>query len=307
MEKTRRATPEWAKSTVGATSSRPPVKSEVKDERKDDGPAAKRVKTNAAGGWSGTPGSSHGMFNDRRTVVVAIFGILKQRKTMNYMDAYYQVEAMNTEGAHPSDVLTALKAMDNVKYSDANSVFSYVPPLELNNLQELRNHIRVHSTPTLGIPVKDLREAMPQGLEQLRELEDKGDILIMRGLTGAWKDIPLPKLGRKNFNGLGVTEGGQARWKTVFWDHLKEAGKAGKRVDDEFIHAWADVPMAETDDVAKLLADQELSASSRVPEAPKPVAQASKKKKKRSHALKITNTHMKEQGIDFSQDYERPS
>lgn len=76
----------------------------------------------------------------------------------------------------------------------------------------------------------------------------------------------------------------------------------------EFIYSWADVPIAETDDVAKLLADQELSASSAIPAAPKATATAaSKKKKKRTRALKITNTHMKEQGIDFSKDYIKPA
>lgn len=101
----------------------------------------------------------------------------------------------------------------------------------------------------------------------------------------------------------------------------------------EFIYSWADVPIAETDDVAKLLADrtfsynplvfppkhadnpiffshntEELSASSAIPTAPKATATAaSKKKKKRTRALKITNTHMKEQGIDFSKDYIKPA
>lgn len=73
---------------------------------------------------------------------------------------------------------------------------------------------------------------MPNGIEPLKDLEARGDILIMRGLTGAWKDIPLPRLGRKNVNGQEVMEGGSGRWKTVFWDHLREAGRAGKRVDD---------------------------------------------------------------------------
>lgn len=95
----------------------------------------------------------------------------------------------------------------------------------------------------------------------------------------------------------------------------------------EFIYSWADVPIAETDDVTKLLADRTsscnlrqdsadnplfhntegFSASSAIPIAPKAiVTAASKKKKKRTRALKITNTHMKEQGIDFSKDYVKP-
>jgi transcription initiation factor TFIIE subunit beta len=51
---------------------------------------------------------------------------------------------------------------------------------------------------------------------------------------------------------------------------------------------------------------EELSASSAVPPAPKITPSGPvKKKKKSTRALKITNTHMKALGIDFSKDYEQ--
>lgn len=84
--------------------------------------------------------------------------------------------------------------------------------------------------------VKVLREALPYGgpisLNALDELEQKGDLMIMRGLTGQeFKDVPLPHLGMKNAFGVGITEGKNERWKTVWWDDLKERGRTGKRLD----------------------------------------------------------------------------
>lgn len=55
----------------------------------------------------------------------------------------------------------------------------------------------------------------------------------MRALTGAeFKDVPLPKLGRKNVHGVKITEGRNDRWKAVWWDEIRERGRSGKRVDD---------------------------------------------------------------------------
>jgi transcription initiation factor TFIIE subunit beta len=105
----------------------------------------------------------------------------------------------------------------------------------------------------------------------LEELEASEDIIIMRGLgTEAWKMCGLPRLGRASgVNGLKVNEGGGgARMKSVWWDHVKERGRAGKRVEDgeqivddcaddlELIFAWDDVRIEEADDVSKLLRDR---------------------------------------------------
>ena len=63
--------------------------------------------------------------------------------------------------------------------------------------------------------------------------------MIMRGLTGQeFKDVPLPPLGQKNAFGLGITEGRNERWKTVWWDDLKERGRTGKRLDQGESPFW---------------------------------------------------------------------
>ncbi|OCF44547.1 transcription initiation factor TFIIE subunit beta [Kwoniella heveanensis CBS 569] len=310
---TKRKTPSWLSASPQPPSqssgaSAGPSSVNVKDEPGDASGDVKRSK-NGGSSSSGRPffSASHGMYNDVRTAAIDLFHQLKKATTMSYHDAYFRVQE-TSPGLDANAALELLKGMDRVEFREVNEVFMYIPELTLNNITEIRSHIRVHSTQTSGVPVRTLREAMPGGVGPLAELEQKGDILIMRALTGPFKDIPLPRLGRKNINGLKINEGGNARWKTVFWDHEKEKGLAGKKVDEEFIFAWADVPMAENDDVSKLLAEQELTANSAVTTTTKivPIGPA-KKKKKTTRALKITNTHMKEQGIDFSKDYERPT
>lgn len=69
----------------------------------------------------------------------------------------------------------------------------------------------------------------------LDNLERKGDILIMRALTGPFKDVALPKLGKKNSQGLKINDNGNSasqRLRTVWWDDVRERGRAGKRVED---------------------------------------------------------------------------
>jgi len=110
------------------------------------------------------------------------------------------------------------------------------PDLTISTEPQLRTFIRSNSTPLSGIPVKTLREAMPPAsISMLEDLERRGDVLIMRALTGNFRDAPLPKLGRENGLGLRINDGassGNGRWKTVWWDEVRERGRAGKRVDD---------------------------------------------------------------------------
>ena len=171
-------------------------------------------------------------------------------------------------------------------------------------------------------------------MPMIEDLENRGEVLIMRGLAGVFKDAPLPRLGKANIHGLKINDQTGApgqRFRTVWWDDLRERGRAEKRVDDgasvmlmnvlsvlipsfitEFIFAWDEAEIAETDDIVKLLERGELGespkksklinpienlgASSTMPAAPKITTSAQKKKKaQRRRPLKITNTHMKAQ------------
>ena len=69
----------------------------------------------------------------------------------------------------------------------------------------------------------------------IEDLEKRGEVLVMRGLAGTFKDAPLPKLGKTNVHGLKINDQTGApgqRFRTVWWDDLKERGRAEKRVDD---------------------------------------------------------------------------
>jgi len=152
-------------------------------------------------------------------------------------------------GIDPRKALEFLKQQPRIEFNELNEVFTYVvrgpcfagmaadkqPELTFSNVPALRTYIRTNSTPLQGVPIKTLREALPAGgpisIAALEELETKGDLLIMRGLGGAeFKDVPLPALGQKNAFGVGITEGRNDRWKTAWWDDLKERGRTGKRL-----------------------------------------------------------------------------
>lgn len=144
----------------------------------------------------------------------------------------------------------------------------------LRSQADLKRHIKTHCRPTQGLTYKSIREAMPgpELVGYMEELEKEGSVLILRSLTGKLKDAPLPALGKENAWGDKLNGGGPERWRTVFWDELKERGRAADRVDDgesfyigrspstdppEFVFAWDDVKIQETDDVAKLLEGRE--------------------------------------------------
>lgn len=108
------------------------------------------------------------------------------------------------------------------------------PEIVLRSLADLKRHIKTHCRPTQGLTYKSIREAMPgpELVAYMEELEKDGSILILRSLTGKLKDAPLPALGKENAWGDKLNGGGPERWRTVFWDELKERGRAADRVDD---------------------------------------------------------------------------
>ena len=90
------------------------------------------------------------------------------------------------------------------------------------------SHIRkVCPRPTSHVSIKELRELVPPpatAMAYLEELEQRGDVLIIRSL-GPFANAELPKLGRKNFQGLGILDqasgGGATRMKAVFLDSVR--------------------------------------------------------------------------------------
>ncbi|KAL7424014.1 hypothetical protein Q5752_001599 [Cryptotrichosporon argae] len=291
------------KSPLGSMSAspgpgRPSIVPGVAVKEEDD---AKRRKMGGIAAMAGLPN-----FRDPRTAVMELRGVLKDRMTLGWQDAWFHVADRNP-GMDVNKVLDMLKTQERVSFNETNRVFTYEPEVLLRTAAELRTYIRTNTQPLAGLAWKDLREAMPgpEAAQYVDELERNGDVLVLRSLAGRLKDAPLPALGRQNGFGEKINAGGQERWRMIFWDDLKERGRAGIRVDDETVAAWADVRISETDDVAKLLQEQNLDASSAPPPPPKVVTQQPKKKQRASRRpARINNVHMKALGIDFSKDYE---
>ncbi|KAK1922289.1 hypothetical protein DB88DRAFT_497772 [Papiliotrema laurentii] len=254
--------------------------------------------------------ASHGAFRDVRTSAASVVTHLKNVGTLGYQDAWFHVE-MEHPGHDPERVLAILKGLDKVEFNEINQVFSYVPDLKFKDEKELRNYIRTHATTLKPIYIKDIREALPpNGMAMLEALERMGEIMIMKALSGSFKEIALPPLGEKNTQGLGINDlgsSGYQRYKSLWWDDTRERGRAGKRLSQEFVSAWDKVEIKPEDDVTKLLDRINVTASSAIPPPAKIiVSQPKSKKPKKRAGLKITNTHMKSLGIDFSRDYEAP-
>jgi hypothetical protein len=91
---------------------------------------------------------------------------------------------------------------------------------------------------------KDLMELVPNGVEltpMINELQREGQILVMRSLTGKFKDWTLPPLGRPYANGEAFDAGGAERWRTFWWDDLKERNRTAPRAEDgefNWTHRW---------------------------------------------------------------------
>ncbi|KAI9634194.1 uncharacterized protein MKK02DRAFT_38867 [Dioszegia hungarica] len=322
----KRKTPSWANPPTGSSPAPGPGQRTVSTPAYASGSTSgagaakgfggvKREHGEGGGGAGDWKRSKLGMVNnvitvDPRSAAMDLEEELKGKGTMPLMDAYFYLQE-NCPELNANDVVALLKGLPRVGFNKANQVLSYVPALTITSQTQLLTHIRLHTTPRQSLNVRDptIKEATKDQplVEWLVDLEKTGEVLLARAI-GPFAHSDLPKLGRKNGLGLGISdlEKGASRIRGVFWDEVRGRGRAGKRVDEDFIHLWADVPIEGTDDVGKLLAQQDLSASSNVPEPLKaiPGGPAGKKKKKSTRALKITNTHMKAMGIDFSKDYD---
>ena len=173
-------------------------------------------------------------------------------------------------------LLFALTSVLSLPHDSLNHAHPWIiapqPELTLANEAQVRGYIRTNSTPTQPVLLRDIKEALPpNGISIIEDLERRGEVLIMRSLTGQFKDVPLPRLGKANRLGLKINDnvgGAGQRFKSIWWDDLRERDRAGKRVDDgtssdrrglsllrrtDFIFAWDEVPIKDTDDIVKLL------------------------------------------------------
>ncbi|BGP51422.1 hypothetical protein JCM10450v2_007364 [Rhodotorula kratochvilovae] len=156
------------------------------------------------------------------------------------------------------------------------------PDFILSSKADLLVLLRRHS-PQGGLPVKKLRESWAGVQAAIEDLEREGRVLVTR---------------------TGKTEQAEkdGQMKMVFLDDI---GREQDPLDQEFKDLWRSLKTPVGDDLAQELQQAGLIASSGAP--PPPIATKKKAGKGRkassNRRFKITNTHLKDQGIDLSKDY----
>ncbi|GAA6014477.1 hypothetical protein JCM10207_001621 [Rhodosporidiobolus poonsookiae] len=185
---------------------------------------------------------------------------------------------------HNAELLQGLQQHERVKYDERTGLWSYKPDFILSSKSDLLILLR-RASPDGGLPVKRLRESWAGVTGAIEELEREGRVLVTRT------------------EGKGAA-GGEGTMKMVFLDDI---GKEKDPLDQEFKDLWRSLKTPIGDDLAQELQTAGLTASSAAP--PPPTTTAKKKAKGRkgpgssNRRFKITNTHLKDQGIDLSKDY----
>ncbi|GAA6036276.1 hypothetical protein JCM8097_006872 [Rhodosporidiobolus ruineniae] len=182
---------------------------------------------------------------------------------------------------HNHELVDGLRNHERVKYDDRTGLWSYKPDFILSSKSDLLILLR-RASPDGGLPVKKLRESWAGVTAAIEELEREGRVLVTRT------------------EGKGAA-GGEGTMKMVFLDDI---GVEKEPLDQEFKDLWRSLKTPIGDDLAEELQTAGLTASS-APLA-NPTTQGKKKPKDRKRAnrrFKITNTHLKDQGIDLSKDY----
>ncbi|GAA5935531.1 hypothetical protein JCM1841_003706 [Sporobolomyces salmonicolor] len=181
---------------------------------------------------------------------------------------------------HNHELLEAFKNHDRVTYNDRTELFTYKPDFILNSKTDLLALLRRYS-PQGGLAVKPLRDQWPGTTNAIEELEREGRVLVSRT------------------EGKGDQKG---QMKVVFLD---DVGKEREGLDQEFKDLWHSLKTPLGDDLADELQAAGLTSSSGAPPPPTTTKKKAGKGRKGSsnRRFKITNTHLRDQGIDLSKDY----
>ncbi|POY71584.1 hypothetical protein BMF94_5409 [Rhodotorula taiwanensis] len=185
-----------------------------------------------------------------------------------------------------------LRQHDRVRFDERTQLVSYKPDFVLNSKSDLIILLRRNS-PQGGLPVKKLRESWAGVTNAIEELEREGRVLVTR--TGK-----NPHSGGGGGGGGGAGDG---QMKMVFLDDI---GRDRDPLDQEFKDLWHSLKTPIGDELAQELQAAGLTASSAAPPPPttnKKKAKGRKGPGSSNRRFKITNTHLKDQGIDLSKDY----
>ncbi|GEM12533.1 transcription initiation factor TFIIE subunit beta [Rhodotorula toruloides] len=184
---------------------------------------------------------------------------------------------------HNHELVEGLKKHERVRYAEKTGLFAYKPDFILSSKNDLLILLRRHS-PQGGLPVKKLRESWAGVTTAIEELEREGRVLVTR---------------------TGKTEQSQEREGQMKMVFLDDIGKEKDPLDQEFRDLWRSLKTPVGDELAQELKNAGLTASSAAPPPPTTTKKAKGRKGPGSsnRRFKITNVHLKDQGIDLSKDY----
>ncbi|KAH9450641.1 hypothetical protein H4Q26_015201 [Puccinia striiformis f. sp. tritici PST-130] len=228
------------------------------------------------------------------TQVFKLVDALKQNNgPMNLSDLEAQTGVRGLLSEHTDvpfnqELYDAFNSHDRVNAIEKGFVrlWSYRPDYIISNPQEVLELLKRFSTTRGGMPYASLKSSWPGVMSAIIELENEGKILVLRT------------------EGVGGKEGNTV--KTVFYDELgcrENLGPSRGALDPDFREMWHSL---QTPPVHSLPIElQEAGLTSTTSNNPKPTNSNRKIKKKsgKGGKVKITNTHLKDLGIDLSKDY----
>ncbi|CAH7671675.1 expressed protein [Phakopsora pachyrhizi] len=193
----------------------------------------------------------------------------------------WRTNESHTDTAFNQDLYDAFNAHDRVNVSDRGMVklWSYRPDFLINNSHQVLELLKRFSSRG-GMPVNTLKQSWPGVMTAITE----GKILVFRTEGSVGKE--------------GVA-------KCAFYDDLGCREKLGPNhgaLDEEFREMWHLLETPPVHSLPQELQEAGLTSSSSTNIRPVSTQKKSKKRAK-GGKVKITNTHLKDLGIDLSKDY----
>ncbi|OAV98536.1 hypothetical protein PTTG_01825 [Puccinia triticina 1-1 BBBD Race 1] len=192
----------------------------------------------------------------------------------------------HTDVPFNKELFDAFNSHERVNVIDKGLVklWSYKPDYIINNAQHVLDLLKRFSDRG-GMPVNTLKASWPGVMTAITELENEGKILVFRT------------------DSVGAKEGVV---KTVFYDELgcrENLGPTRGALDEEFREMWHSLLTPPADSLPLELQEAGLTSSAVATVKPQQTTRKTKKRGGKGGKVKITNTHLKDLGIDLSKDY----
>jgi len=174
------------------------------------------------------------------------------------------------------------RAHESVTWDPKTDLYSYKHEFNFRNKAALLIEIQRQTRKGGGIPVRALKDSWKEATQAIEELEQEGDVLLLRTLKN---NEP----------------------RTVFWNEMKpNEEEGGIPVEKEFSDLWHSLTVPTDADLMKQLSSDGLKATLAESVIPKQLGKKKgKSKAPKQRQARITNTHLKGT-IDLSRDYVVP-